>query len=197
MTTQPERSHEDLLITGDLLRRAQGGDQAALHGLMARYRPRLERWASGRLPSHARALLDTGDLVQETLMKAFVGLNEIEVRGPGMFQAYVRKAILNRIRDELRRARIRQNAGPSESELVADRAPSPLELAIGADVLDRYERAMDQLSEEERRLLHFRVELGFTFEEIAVVMERSTPDAVRMAARRALSKLSRTMGHER
>lgn len=197
MTTEPGPPHEDLLITGDLLRRAQQGDEAALQGLMARYRPRLERWASGRLPSHARALLDTGDLVQETLMKTFVGLDQIEARGPGMFQAYVRKAILNRIRDELRRARIRKSAGASESELVVDNAPSPLELAIGADVLDRYERAMAQLSEDERQLLHFRVELGFTFEEIAVILERSTPDAVRMAAGRALSKLSRTMGHER
>lgn len=190
----PEQHNEKLLITGDLLRRAQGGDQAALQLLMARYRPRLERWASGRLPSYARSLLDTEDLVHETLTKALVGLHQFDVRGPGLFQAYVRKAILNRIRDELRRARVRPSAGPPEQ--IQDRAPSPLELAIGADVLDCYERAMARLGEEERRLLHLRIELDLTFEEVGNMTQRS-PDAVRMAATRALSKLSRFMGHER
>ena len=127
-------------------------------------------------------------------MRALVGLQQIEVRGPGLFQAYVRKAILNRIRDELRRARLRPGAGPLEQ--IQDRAPSPLEVTIGADVLDRYERAMAQLGEEERRLLHLRIELDLTFEEVGAMTQRS-PDAARMAATRALSKLSRFMGHER
>ena len=33
-----------------LLSRAQEGDRGALETLIARYRPRLQRWASGRLP---------------------------------------------------------------------------------------------------------------------------------------------------
>lgn len=33
-----------------LLERAQAGDRAALDPLIARYLPRLQRWASGRLP---------------------------------------------------------------------------------------------------------------------------------------------------
>jgi RNA polymerase sigma-70 factor (ECF subfamily) len=52
------------MITGELLSRAKGGDRAALGALMERYRPRLVRWASGRLPAYARSLLDTNDLVQ-------------------------------------------------------------------------------------------------------------------------------------
>lgn len=193
MSTRPESDH--LLITGELLQRAQGGDPAALETLMARYRPRLERWASGRLPTYARSLLDTGDLVQETLIRSLQGLHRIEVRGPGVFQAYVRTAILNRIRDELRRAR---RAPTSEVPAgLADHAPSPLELAIGADVLDRFERAMERLSEEEQRLVHLRVELDFGFEEVAALTGRNNADAARIATRRALNKLSRYMGHGR
>src|SRR5689334_24914787 len=105
--TEPQHPSEDLLITGELVERAKRGDERALHALMARYRPRLERWASGRLPGHARSLLDTGDLVQESLAKAFEGLDRIEVRAPGFFQAYVRQAILNRIIDQVRWARRR------------------------------------------------------------------------------------------
>ena len=168
-------------MTQELLQRAKTGDHHALAVLMARYRPRLERWASGRLPGHARSLFDTGDLVQESLMKALEALDRIEVRGPGMFQAYVRQAILNRIRDQLRSARTRP--GVAAPERIEGKTPSPLDLAIEADVLDRYERALAQLTEDERRLLHLRVELDFSYGEIAAMMERS-PDAARMAARR-------------
>ena len=78
-----------------------------------------------------------------------------------------------------------------------DQAPSPLEFAIGADVLQRYARAMERLGEEEQRLLHLRVELDFGFDEIAALTGRTSPDAARVATRRALNKLSRFMGHER
>jgi RNA polymerase sigma factor (sigma-70 family) len=193
MTIHPLPPSEDLLLTQDLLQRAKNGDHNALGVLMARYRPRLERWATGRLPGYARSLFDTGDLVQEALMKALEALDRIEVRGPGMFQAYVRQTILNRIRDQLRSARTRP--GVEAPERVEGKAPSPLDLAIGADVLDRYERALAQLSEDERRLLHLRVELDFSYAEIATMMERS-PDAARMAARRALHKLAEIMGRE-
>ena len=194
--TLPDSPSPDLLVTSELLQRAKDGDPESLEALMARYRPRLERWASGRLPRYARSLLDTGDLVQETLLKTFEGLDKIEVRGPGVFQAYVRQAVLNRIRDQVRWAR-RRPVAEGVPEHVADAAPSPLESAIGADVLERYERALERLSEEDRRLLHFRIELDFSYEEIAAMTERSSRDAARMAVQRALRKLAETMGHER
>jgi len=186
---------ESLAVTGELLRRAKKGDEHALDTLMARYRPRLERWASGRLPRYARSLLDTGDLVQETLMKAFQGLDRIEVRGPGVFQAYIRQAILNRIKDQVRWARSRPAAEMPEQ--LEDHAASPLEQAIGADTLERYERGMAELNDEERRLVHLRVELDLPYDEIAPLTERSSSDAARMATQRALRKLAEMMGRER
>jgi RNA polymerase sigma-70 factor (ECF subfamily) len=195
MTPLPRPPSENLLITGELLQRAKKGDERALNALMGRYRPRLERWASGRLPGYARSLLDTSDLVQETLMKAFEGLDEIEDRGPGIFQAYVRQAILNRIRDQVRWARRRP--GTEMPEDVQDRAPSPLEEAIGSEVLERFERGMARLSEDERRLVHLRVELDLSYDEIAAITERTSADAARMATQRALRRLAESMGHER
>lgn len=192
----PPDPHSDLLLTGELLQRAKDGDRAALDTLMSRYVPRLERWASGRLPNYARSLLDTGDLVQETLLKAIEGLGSIEVRGPGVFQAYVRQAVLNRIRDQVRWSRRRP--GPEGvPEDLADATPSPLESAIGSDVLRRYEAALARLTDDERQILHLRIELDFDYEEIAAVMNRSSRDAARMAVQRALRKLAELMGHER
>ena len=82
------------------------------------------------------------------------------------------------------------------TEDLHDHAPSPLEQAIGADVLARYERALERLSEEERQLLHLRIELDLDYEEIAAVAGRPSRDAVRMAIRRALRKVAEEMGHE-
>lgn len=195
MNERPEPPTERLAVTGELLQRAKEGDDRALNTLLARYRPRLERWASGRLPGYARSLLDTADLVQETLIKAMEGLDHIEVRGPGIFQAYVRQAILNRIKDQVRWARRRP--GGEMPEDLHDHAPSPLEQVIGAEMLERYERGMARLSDDERRLVHLRVELDLGYDEIAAITERNNPDAARMATQRALRKLAEMMGHER
>src|SRR5262245_59937709 len=79
----PPGSGTPFLTTNELLRRAKDGDTAARDQLLARYLPRLRRWAAGRLPMHARSLLDTTDLVQEILTRVIEGLDRIEVRGPG------------------------------------------------------------------------------------------------------------------
>jgi len=186
----------ELMITGDLLSRAKGGDRAALGALMERYRPRLVRWASGRLPVYARSLLDTNDLVQETLLRAIEVLDSIEVRGPSARGVGVRQAVLNRIRDQVRWAR-RRPGQDGVPETLEDAAPSPLERAIGTETLDRYERALTRLTDDERRLLHLRIELDFSYEEVAAITERGSRDAARMAVQRALRKLADVMGHER
>jgi hypothetical protein len=55
--------------TFDLVERAKSGDHDALNQLFARYLPPLRRWASGRLPRWTRDLMDTDDLVQETVVR--------------------------------------------------------------------------------------------------------------------------------
>ena len=183
-----------LLATSELLRLAKQGDSRARDVLLARYIPRLARWASGRLPLYARSLLDTQDLVQETLVRVLEGLDRIEVRGPGGFQAYVRQAVLNRIKDQVRWA-ARRPGPEGVPEEIRDPAPSPLEHAIGADVLARYERALERLDEDDRQLLHLRIELDFDYQEIATMTGRPSRDATRMAIQRALARLAEAMGH--
>ena len=88
-----------------LLERVRAGDTAALNRLLDRYLPRLSRWASGRLPQWARDLSDTDDLVQDTLIRSVANLDHFEASGEGALQAYLRGAVMNRIRDEIRRHR--------------------------------------------------------------------------------------------
>ena len=167
-----------------LLARAQAGDRVALESLIARYRPRLQRWATGRLPRWARDVGDTQDLVQETLFQTFQKIERFEARGDGALFAYLRQAILNRIRDELRRAKRR----PAKSELdsdTQDRGQSPLEQAIGHEAIERYERALARLREDDREAVIARIELGYTHEEIADLLGKPSANAARMAVERA------------
>lgn len=176
-----------------LLERARAGDRAALDALVARYLPRLQRWASGRLPRWARDMADTQDLVQETLFQAFKRIDKFEARGEGALQAYLRQALLNGIREELRRAKRR----PARSELhsgVQDSGRSPLEEAIGQEALERYEQALARLRPEDRELVVARVELGYTSREIADLLDKPTPNAARMATERAIIRLAKEMG---
>ncbi len=185
-----------LLATAELLRLAKDGDAPARGQLLARYLPRLRRWAAGRLPMRARSLLDTADLVQETLIAVLEGLDRIDVRGPGGFQAYVRQAVLNRIRDQVRWS-ARRPGPEGVPDTIDDPSPSPLENAIGADVLARYEGGLARLNDSERELLHLRIELDFDYEEIARMTGKPSRDAARVAIQRALDRLAQEMGHER
>src|SRR5512138_2432115 len=93
----------DTLSPKDMLLRARDGDERAIEELMTFYRASLQRWAHGRLPQWARDVADTEDLLQETLVQTLRLLRRIEIRDEDSLQAYLRQAVLNRIRNELRR----------------------------------------------------------------------------------------------
>jgi RNA polymerase sigma factor (sigma-70 family) len=175
-----------------LLARAQAGDQDALEALLDRYRPRLQRWARGRLPDWARDLADTHDLVQETLIQAFKNVDGFEVRGDGAFQAWLRQILLNRIRQEIRRASRRPQADELDSQIEDDQS-TPLETAVGKQAAERYEQALARLKPADRDVIIARVELGQNNDEIAQAFGKPSANAARMAVERALFRLAREM----
>lgn len=176
----------------ELIRRAQTGDDEALGHLVSRYLPRLRRWASGRLPMHARDLGDTNDVVQDAVIKVFRNIGRFDDRGEGALLAYLRQAVLNRIRDEIRRTGRRPRLDPVDSAAI-DGGASPLEFAVGAEAVDRYERALSQLTEVDRQLIVARLEFGHDYAAIAAITHRPTPGAARVGVSRALQKLARLM----
>jgi RNA polymerase sigma-70 factor (ECF subfamily) len=181
-----ESSHE-------LLTRAQSGDNESLERLCARYLPRLRRWARGRLPHWARERLDTDDLVQETVLNSVRRIESFEVRMNGSFHGYLRQALVNRIRDEIRRARRRpEEVGESAGD-EHDPGPSPLDEAIGRQAREAYEAALARLRDEDREAIVARVELGCSHEETAAALGKPSADAARMAVARALVRLAREM----
>lgn len=178
----------------ELLRRVRGGDQEALDILLRRYVPALRRWARGRLPPWARDIAETEDLVQDTILKTFQRLDTFDYRHEGALQAYLREAVMNRVRDECRRAGRRPAGGPLDEQTPHEGA-SPLESVIGTQAVERYEAALTRLRPDDREAIVARIEMGFSYAEIAVMLGKPSPDAARVAVSRALVRLAEQMRH--
>jgi RNA polymerase sigma factor (sigma-70 family) len=174
--------------TVDLLARVREGDREALDRLFARCLPPLSRWARGRLPTAARGLLDTQDLVQDTVLSSLRHLDHFESRHEGALQAYLRQAVLNRIRDEARRFGRR----PPPAELTDSQpstAASPLDIAIGREGVERYEAALQRLRPSDREAIIGRIEMQHDYQELATILGKPNANAARLAVTRALARL--------
>jgi RNA polymerase sigma factor (sigma-70 family) len=181
-----------LEATLDLIARAKSGEQEALEALFARCIPPLRRWARGRLPTYARDLAETADLVQDTVYRALQRLGDFDARHEGALQAYLRQAVLNRIRDEVRRA-VRRPVAVGLEDRYADPSASPLERAIGRQGVERYEAALQRLAPAHREAIIARLELQHSYEEIAVAFGKPNPNAARSVVVRALARLVEEM----
>jgi RNA polymerase sigma-70 factor (ECF subfamily) len=165
----PEVTNRDKTIRDS---RAQRGDEEALNDLLARYLPRLRQWASGRLPANMRSMLDMNDSSRMRSSTRCAISTRFRSGTRDRCRRYLRRAIKNRIIDLYRRRAHR----PGREELPEDAKaadPSPLELAIGAEALENYERALETLSESDREAIVLRLELGFEFQAIAQMLQNS------------------------
>jgi len=183
----------DLTSTIELLDRYKRGDNEAVSLLVERSLPPLKRWARGRLPDWARSLAETQDLVQDAVIRAIPHLKHFEARHPGALQAYLRQAIANHIRDEIRKVNSRPPIGGDLPESKVDPGPSPLERAIGRERLDRYDAALAKLRPVEREAIVARLELQQSYEEVALALGKPSADAARMLVARAVKNLIRAM----
>jgi RNA polymerase sigma-70 factor (ECF subfamily) len=167
------------------LRRAQRAILALL--------PFVERWAHGRLPQRARRRMETGDLVQETLVHVLRNLGELDTADPQRLRNYLIAAIRNQVRDEIRRAEL----GEVRNGALADGPdpdPGPLHRTIESEERRQFRAALVGLPEADRDLLVGRIELGLPYEELALATGLPSAAAARMATKRASLRLARLLG---
>jgi len=180
-----------LMSTATLVRRVHDGDDDARAVLLDRCLPRLRRWARGRVPSSVRGLADTDDLVQTTVLRTLDRISNVAPGPTGSFLAYMRQVLLNAIRDEIRRQQRRPHhaAIGDDTGEVAD---------VGGPVSDptvvaAYERALAEVTREQRDAIVLRVEFGMTFQEIADELGLPSANAARMRVSRGLVELADRM----
>jgi RNA polymerase sigma-70 factor, ECF subfamily len=188
------RQQYRLDATVELLAQVREGDDLALDVLCQRVIPPLERWATGRLPARARDLVETGDIVQETVLKSLRSLDRFEAQRDGALLAYLRTAIMNRVRDEARRVG-RRPAAVEIDDRSADTRPSPLEEVIGAESIRIYEESLQRLKPDDREAVIARLEMGMSFAEVASALGKTNANTARMTVNRALLRLAKEMRH--
>ena len=161
---------------------------------MQRCLPALKRWAHGRLPPHGRALAETDDLVQVTLMRA---LNNVETFRPerqGSFLAYLRQILLNALKDEARRgSRTPRTVSIDDDPSRWRHLPSEADPASDIEALESYERALAVLPERQAQAIVLKLEFGMTYPEIAAELDFPSANAARMQVSRGLVRLSEVM----
>ena len=177
---------------GELLGRAQHGDSDALETLFRRQISQMRGWAHGRLPSAARDLMDTDDVVQDTFVRLLRLYKEFEQRHEGAFDAYLKTALKNRIRDEVRRIQ-RQPTPVDFDKQEFSSKQSPLADVMTGQRLDAYEACLKQLDQADRLAVVARVELGCSYAEVADFVKLSSADAARMRVNRSLKRLTQCM----
>ena len=178
-----------------LLDRARQGNQTALGALFTRYASWLRRWAQGRLPAWARDGLDTSDVVQDALHGTLARISTLRSAHAAALRSYLRRAVENRIADHQRRAlfRLKQGGPSSEPVRLSDEAAPQLQQLIDKQTWTRYLDGLNHLTPRHQRLVVGRVECGYSYRQLALIERMSTPDAARMAFRRALERLSIVM----
>jgi RNA polymerase sigma factor (sigma-70 family) len=185
-------THDALGSTLTLVMRARAGDRVALELIAERYQPALMRFAHGRIPDTARGLVDTCDVVQVAVVRTLEQLHRIDPSVPGSLLAYLRSAVLNQIRDEIRRARRRPRPAELDDQLRAsDR--DPIEDAITRDELERYDVALLQLPADQQEAFIMRIEMDCSYREIADALGRPSTESARMLVRRAIGALARLL----
>jgi RNA polymerase sigma-70 factor (ECF subfamily) len=175
-----------------VLELAKGGDRSAARILLERALPPLRKWSRGRLPVYARAGFDTEDVVQDAVVNTLKRRARFDHRTVAGLRSYLRTAVINRIRDLIRGSRRRGTAVDAGEDLVSGDA-SPLERAILRERLDDFLTALQQLRPADRQAIVWRVELGYSTEEIARRLGKSEAAAA-MTVSRALARLAAAMG---
>lgn len=180
--------------TATLLFKIKAGDEQAKDRLFQSFLPVITQWAHGRLPSYARDLSDTSDMVQKSLLSALGKVDDFEAIREGSFLAYLRQTLLNNIRMEIRRVTRKNNHGYNDASVeVEDSEASIMQLMIGDEALQRYEQGLMSLKNKAREAVMLRVEFGYSFAEIAEAVEMNSANAARMLVSRSIIEMSRKM----
>ena len=190
------KSRDELrsMTTQTLVDHAAQGDQEAVLAIFERLRPRVLRWSHGRLPTYARDLSETDDIVQDAMLRSLGNLEGFQQHGGGLL-SYICTAVINRVRNEIRRVKRRPEQTEIDESLPGHEA-SPIELVVGRESEERYRQALAKLSSEHQDLIVGRLELEMSYQELALHTGKPSADAARMSLRRAIRKLAETLAED-
>ena len=188
-----------LTKTLDLVRRAQGGDVDSMNRLLQRYTAPVRRAVRAKMGARLRARLETDDIVQPALAKAFQLFNRFEMRQESSLRHWLIRIAFNQLRDAAdREARVptakvhlddRHSDVSCAAIQIATTHTGPAVRVAHAERDATLRECLDQLPEQYRTVIVLREHEGLAWEEIARRMGKRGESSARDLHRRALLKL--------
>jgi len=183
LTTAEER------VLGELMGRAQGGDQQAYERVLRELAVLVRHFAARR-----RAGASVGeDLVQDVLLTVHRVRRTYDPERP--FAPWFYAIVQSRFIDLCRRERRRARAEISGDELLLDQ-PRPGSRPVRYDRADEIRSALAELPPAQRRIIHWLKLDGLSVRQIAGRL-RMSESAVKVAAHRGYAALRRRLRAER
>jgi RNA polymerase sigma-70 factor (ECF subfamily) len=181
-----------------LIRKARRGSSDALNAVFESYGERLLALIRLRLGPSLRTKLESRDLMQQTLIKAFQHIDQFEGSGERSLMGWLGAIACNEIRNQARYfrsdGRDARQEGPIEeaASLHARQLRTEVSRIHLREQTRRLEQAMERLAESHREVLLLRRFEELTFPQIGELLGKS-PDACRMLYARALAALTLEM----
>ena len=201
-----------LTQTWDLVRQAQDGDGDALDRLFGRYYERVRRSVRARLGARLRERLESGDIVQPALAKAFENFDRFEMRTEGSLLHWLAEYAERQLHDAADRHNAKKRRAPGGAELSLDAEHSdgkggryeatlpvaagqtgPLDRAMRDEHQAAIEECIDELPRHYRLVIALRDYEGLEWRAVAAELGKNTESAARDQHQRALIELSRLL----
>lgn len=185
----------DLQDDSRLFREARQGSREAIGAVFERYGERLHALIRVRLGPQLRRRLESRDILQATLLKAFQGFERFEGSGSNSLMAWMGTIARDEICDQAERFG-RQKRDMARDTTLDERAEALTEpirsetsrIQLQAES-ERLVEALDSLKEEHREVILLRSYEELSFREIGERLGKS-PDACRMLLARAMTALT-------
>lgn len=200
MASRSSGSRSHSIDTKALLASAKEGDRRAMDELFERLMPRVRQVVALRMGCRESELWEREDLVQETLVDAFQGIERFEDRREGALCHWLATLVQNNLRDHHRRRRAvkrdvgrivqrRDRTSLTDSVLGHD-STTPSRVAQAAELEVKVETALLALDEPQRRVIELRKLCELSYEEIAVELGFSSASSARSLYSRAMNALA-------
>lgn len=189
-----------------LVERARGGDRDSLSELLLRHMPDLRTRMASKIGPAWRGVLDADDVVQVTVMEAFLRFAQFAPQGENGFPAWLAQIAENNLRDAIRglerakrpnpRRRVRSNAQNSTFALleqVAQHSSTPSKIMRRQESVSLLDEAIGQLPENYRVVIRAYDLDGRPAGDVAREINK-TEGAVYMIRARALERLKELLG---
>jgi RNA polymerase sigma-70 factor (ECF subfamily) len=183
---------------------AKTGDKSAINQLYSIYAERVRWMVRFRMGKELRSKLESMDIVQDTLINAFNGIDGFSYKNEGDFVRWLSKIAENELRGNLKKLHadkrdIRKEVRPDNNRPASEggyvRAHEPIQATTPSMILskkedlDKLEKAIDELNPEYREVIVLTKIEGLSYRDIGQKLGKSK-DAVRMLATRAMVALA-------